>query len=185
MKNKILLCVATKEEAELLLPSGLEDLPVYTLITGIGFGNTINALKDYAFDDVIVLNIGFVGATKDLDINNLYNINVSLLGPNDNGLSPTRHLKLIKDLDTLPCVSVTDFETNPDRFYPTTCYTKDYVVDMELYPIASYFDNVYAIKVPSDRGDIKDYYNQKNNRARLNILKARIKDIILELCDNE
>lgn len=88
-------------------------------------------------------------------------------------------------MDTLPCVSVTDFETNPDRFYPTTCYTKDYVVDMELYPIASYFDNVYAIKVPSDRGDIKDYYNQKNNRARLNILKARIKDIILELCDNE
>lgn len=183
--KKLIICIASKEEADLLIPSGLEDLPVYTVITGYGMGATVNAIREYAYDDCTVLNIGFVGATDGLDIHELYNINVSLLGPNEHNLSPNRVLPTFDNMETIPCVTVTDFEVNPKRFYPKTCYTKDYVVDMELYTLANYFNKVYSIKIPSDTGSMDEYYSQHKYKDKLNILKYRIYDIIKELIEDE
>lgn len=186
MKNEpLLILVASKEEEELLIPSGLDNIcKYYTIITGYGLGNTIQAIKEYAHE-CPVLNIGFVGVPSHMGLRDIYSINTSILGPNENSFNKPINLQTLKDLPQLPCITVTDFETNPDRFYPKTCYSKDYVIDMELYALANYFDTVYSIKIPSDKGDLKDYFSQSSHKKELNKIKNSIYNIIDDMYDQE
>lgn len=184
----LIIFVASKEEADLLIDSRLYNKEnVYIVITGFGVGNVLQAIKEYG-PDATVINIGFVGTSNELTIHKLYNINTSLLGPNENNLNKPIVLNTIEDLPHIPCITVNDFETNPSRFYPKTCYTEDYVVDMELYILANYFNNVYAFKIPSDTGDLKEYYSQGKYKDKLNNLRgniySRIIDILSDLYDN-
>lgn len=183
MKNSIILMVASKDEEELLIPKGLEnEFNIYTVITGYGMGNVINAYKEFD-PECTVINIGFVGAPIHIE-NRLYSIGTSILGPNEHAFNRQFNLKTIDSIPTLPCITVADFETNPNRFYPKTCYSKDYVIDMELYAIASYFDNVYSIKIPSDNGNLKDYFSQKDKKKELQRVRNVVSDLIQEILDN-
>ena len=178
--KRIILFIASKDESDLLLSDELDKLPIYTLITGYGMGGAIYNMREYS-TDCIVLNIGFCGAPTNMKLTELYSISTSILGPNINNFNKPKVIKTIKDLPQLPCITVNDFETNPDRFYPDTCYSKEYVIDMELYPLANYFDTVYALKIPSDHGDLKEYFTQDKNKIKLSKLRSQIHNIIIDL----
>lgn len=177
----LIIFVASKEEADLLLPKDIDNYPmVYTVITGYGMGGTIERMSEYDHGETI-LNVGFVGVPETMELHKLYSVSTSILGPNDNNFNKPSYLQTIEGLPQLPCITVTDFETNPSRFYPKTCYSKEYLIDMELYPLAKYFDNVYSIKVPSDSGDLKEYFNQVNKKKELQAVKSQIETIIKSL----
>lgn len=177
----IVLFVASKEEADLLLSPDLENLgPVFQVITGYGLGGTIQQMKEYS-PDTLAINVGFVGIPSHMDLHNLYSVNTSILGPNVNNINKSVVLKTIDSLPHIPCITVNDFETETDRFYPNTCYTKEYLIDMELYALANHFDTVYSLKVPSDKGNLDEYINQDRYKQDLAKVRNEIYNIIYNL----
>lgn len=179
----ILIFVASKEEADLLLLPEIEQLPnTYIIITGYGLGGTIYNMREFGHDTIAV-NVGFTGVPNTMEIHKLYSVNTSILGPNVHNINRPKVLSTIDGLPQVPCITVTDFETDPERFYPNTCYTKDYLVDMELYAIANFFDTVYALKIPSDNGDMDEYDSQTKYKDKLSSIRYKIYDIVSNLRD--
>lgn len=179
--DAILILVASKEEADLLLSRELDNFDnIHIVITGFGFGATIKSIREYAHE-CLAINVGFVGVPEHMELYKLLSINTSILGPNEKNITKPVTLKAVDSLPQLPCVSVADFEENPSKYYPNTVYTKDYVIDMELYILANFFDNVYSIKVPSDNGSMAMYDSISDYKAALSQIRTKIYNIICEI----
>lgn len=184
-KNQVVIFVASKEEADLLLSEDIDNIgPVFTVITGYGLGGTIREMSNFD-KGTIAVNIGFVGIPSEMELHKLYSVNTSILGPNNNSINKPVIINTIDSLQQLPCITVNDFETDTDRFYPSTVYTKEYLIDMELYALANYFDTVYALKIPSDRGDMHDYENQHIHKQSLANIRNTIYNIIYNICGTD
>lgn len=174
---KLLILVATEQEKRILIHEELEKLPVKIIVTGIGSKNVINAIKEYAYE-VPVINVGLAAGTKSIPADKLIPVTSVMPGFNFGNHQSPITLKLLQVKDAFPCVSAPGFITDVNQFFPESCYSHDYLVDMELYTIASYFKITSAFKVVSDNGDFDDYLSSLEDYEVLTEVRKQIYDII-------
>lgn len=158
MNTNIIILVASEQEKQVLLHKDLYNMKgVDIIVTGYGSRNVIKAIREYAFDDIQIYNIGLCAGTEHVPTDTLINVTASTPGFNYGNFQQPIKLKLLSTANAFPCVSAPGFIEDIKQFFPNCCYSPAYVVDMELYTIASYFNNVIGLKVVSDSGDLDDY----------------------------
>ena len=178
MDPKLIILVATEKEKKLLISDYIKDLSsVKVIVTGIGQKEVINSIKEYAYETP-VLNLGLSAGTSAIPNNTLIPVTSVMPGFNYGNHQSPITLKLMSKENAYPCVSAPGFITDIGQFFPESCYSHDYLVDMELYTIASYFPNTSAFKVVSDNGDFDDYLSALEDYDIMEPVRREIYDII-------
>ena len=138
-----MIVVATKEEKE-RFGSKTDEV----IMTGVGYGNVIQALADVPRDTPIT-NIGYAGS------NTIPKGTVCAIGECRHYHPCVEYEESIYKLNgEYICYTSDDFVTHTDIEYPV-------IFDMELYAILSMgFTNVTAIKIVSDNLSIEEYENE-------------------------
>lgn len=176
---KIIILVASEQEKEVLLHKDLYKMPgVDIIVTGYGSRNVIKAIREYAFDDIQIYNIGLCAGTEHVPTDTLINVTASMPGFNYGNFQQPIKLKLLSTTNAFPCISAPGFINDVKQFFPNCCYSPAYVVDMELYTIASYFDNVIGLKVVSDSGDLDDYLQACEDFDAFEHIRKQILELI-------
>lgn len=144
------LVIATPDEKKLI-----KDYQAYdeVIVTGVGYGNVFQALKDIPRDSEIV-NVGYAGS------NELPKGSRCIVGR-----SMSYHPNCEYEEKTymlheggVDCYSSSDFVTENTIDVPA-------VFDMELYAIMSMgFENVWSMKVVSDQLDYDEYEGTRYGR---------------------
>lgn len=179
---KLLILVATDEEKDLLLADEVKaNSKVKIIVTGVGQKNVINSIREYCWDAVTILNIGLSAGTSNVPKDTIIPVTAVMPGFNYGNHQVPISLPLCQTENAFPCVSAPGFITDIHQFFPESCYSHDYVVDMELYTIASFFKKVYGIKVVSDDGNFDDYLSSLENYEAFTDLRFQILDIINNL----
>lgn len=152
--NYDVVVIASPNELK-LIPEYVKDSRYSIIITGIGYGNVFNALKDLPRDTKII-NIGYAGSNR-LAIGSSYEITWSYnYHPNVEYDEP-KYKCQTNTKTGVPCYSSSDFVLQTNIKEPC-------VFDMELYAInAMGFTDVRAIKVVSDNLNYKEYENNSGN----------------------
>lgn len=180
---KLLIIVATEQEKRILVSEEVNKLPVKILVTNYGSRGVINAVKEYAHE-VPVINVGLAAGTSKVPPDTLIPITSVMPGFNYGNFQSHINLKLLKLDNAHPCVSAPGFIQDVEQFFPESCYSPNYVVDMELYTIASYFDTVSAFKVVSDNGDFDDYLSSLEDYEVMENIRKEIYDILCKYLTN-
>lgn len=185
MQPKLLILVATEKEKRLLISDYLKDLTsVKIIVTGIGQKEVINTIKSCDFTTP-VLNLGLAAGTSSIPRNEIIPVTSVMPGFNYGNHQSPITLKLLSKENAYPCVSAPGFITDIAQFFPESCYSHDYLVDMELYTIASYFSNTSAFKIVSDNGDFDDYLSALEDYEILEPIRREIYDIVCKKLANK
>lgn len=138
-----MIVVATKQEKERFKSETQE-----IIMTGVGYGNVFEALKDIPRDTPIT-NIGYAGS------NTIPKGTVCGIGECRHYHPNVEYEETVYKLNgDYICYTSDDFVTYTDIKEPV-------VFDMELYAILSMgFTNVTAIKIISDNLSIEEYENE-------------------------
>lgn len=178
MDVKLILLLATDKEKKLLISDYLNNLPnVKIIITGIGQKDVINSIKEYDFS-IPVINIGLTAGTDNIPKNTVIPVTSVMPGFNYGNHQSPITLNLLSKENAYPCVSAPGFITDIYQFFPESCYSHDYLVDMELYTIASYFKTTSALKVVSDSGDFDDYLSALEDYDIMEPVRDHIYDMV-------
>lgn len=180
---KLIILIATEQEKRILISEKVDKLPIKVIVTGYGQKGVINSVKEYAHE-VPVINIGLAAGTSKVPLDTLIPVTSVMPGFNYGNFQSHINLKLLKLENAHPCVSAPGFITDIEQFFPESCYSPNYVVDMELYSIASYFDTVSAFKVVSDNGDFEDYLSSLEDYEVMENIREEIYNIICKYLTN-
>ena len=175
---KLLILVATEQERKILISEEVEKLPIEVIVTGIGSNSVINSVREYCYDAVPVLNIGLVAGTQGVPKDTIIPVTAVMPGFNHGHFQQPISLTLLSKENAYPCVSAPGFITDVYQFFPESCYSHDYVVDMELYTIASFFKDTSALKVVSDDGEFDDYLSTIEDYDSLAPVRQQIYQLI-------
>lgn len=148
--SKRLIVFATREEYD-NLKEYISNKQDRILITGEGWANIVEALKDIDKDTVII-NIGYCGSNSipvgtKVEIRNCYCYHPQFSGSDVKYDNPVYALSPMG----VDCYTSGDFVLQTDIIEPV-------VFDMELYAICALgFSNVNGIKIVSDNLSLHDY----------------------------
>ena len=163
--NNYIICVATELEKKALVPEEYWDK---TILTGIGIGNAMKAVKRINEERIppkAIINIGYAGAKgiakgtvcyadycRTYQVHDIEQLSFMLCTP-------------ITDIPYYDCYTSTDFVESSNIEGP-------FLVDMELlaYSISNY--DVFSIKVVSDNMDMNDYDNALKDDYTKEVKKA-------------
>lgn len=181
MDTKLIILVATEKEKRLLISEYLSDLKsVKVIVAGIGQKEVINSIKEYAYD-IPALNLGLAAGTSAIPNNTIIPVTSVMPGFNYGNHQSPITLKLLSKDNAYPCVSAPGFITDVGQFFPESCYSHDYLVDMELYTIASYFKSTSALKVVSDSGDFDDYLSSLEDYEIMEPVRREIYELVCKI----
>ena len=95
MDTNIIILVASEQEKQVLLHKELYNMKGVTIIvTGYGSRNVIKAIREYAFDDIQIYNIGLCAGTEHVPTDTLINVTASTPGFNYGNFQQPIKLKL-------------------------------------------------------------------------------------------
>lgn len=167
INDDFIICVATNEEKEALVPKEYWD---YTIITGIGIGNVLKSLHAInKFNIKNIINIGYAGA-KGIEKGTTCFVDICLTYQ-EHDLNQFSYLLTLPKtkLPIYNCYTSTDFVTSSKLEEP-------FLVDMELlaYTALPLYANVYSIKCVSDNMNLDDYNNSLQKDFTGDVKKALI-----------
>ncbi len=141
---------ASKAEKE-QLKDYIEDKNAKIIITGMGFGNVINALKDVDRNETIV-NIGYCGSNN-IPVDTVCSVKECFYY---HPFAGRLNKEFERKLKPNPKYKIVDCYTSGD--FVVSCDKKEPIVfDMELFAICSFGFEVEAIKIVSDNLLLHDY----------------------------
>ena len=158
------ICVATEEEKDALIP---DELRRNTFVLGIGIIDTLRSLNLLLEGRVIgrrtkVINVGFAG-TKELNVGDIVYIDQAYgyMGKNlgiPTGLISLRRVPFLKSAECATCT----------EFLEESNVVGNIVFDMELIAYAN-ISKLYSIKVVSDKLNMNQYIdaNKKDYKSEI------------------